>query len=70
MGRTNEQTWSESYGKYASYDEKAFMVEYVGVNVEFLTVYSETMKESLIPNIENIIEQTTYLMIPKYYIEE
>ena len=69
-GEPNEQTWSESYGKYASYDEKAFMVEYVGVNVEFLTVYSETMKESLIPNIENIIEQTTYLMIPKYYIEE
>ena len=63
----NEHTWSETYKQY---DGKNVTIDYVGVEVEFVTVYSETMKESLIPNIESVIEQTTYLMIPKCYLDD
>lgn len=69
-GEQNDQTWIENYGKYSHYNEENFSIEYVGVNVEFVTVFSETMSESLIPDIEKEIEQTTYLMIPKFYLEE
>ena len=40
------------------------------MNVEFITVFTETMSESNIPDIEKIIENTTYLMIPKFYLNE
>ena len=69
-GEQNDETWVESYGKYAHYDEKNFQIECVGVNVEFITVFTETMSESNITDIENIIENTTYLMIPKFYLDE
>ncbi len=62
-GEQNEQTWSESVGQ-------GRRIEYVGVDVEFITVYSDTMYESLIPSIEETIEQTTYLMIPTYHLNE
>ena len=63
----NEHTWTETYKQY---DGKDAIIDYVGVEVEFVTVYSETMKESLIPNIESIIDQSTYLMIPKCYLDD
>jgi len=66
-GDQNEQTWSETYG---GYDGKSFVVEYVGVNIELITVYSDTMKESLILDVENIIGQAEYLMIPKHHLDE
>ncbi len=69
-GEQNNETWVESYGKYAHYDEKIFQIECVGVNVEFITVFTETMSESNITDIENIIKNTTYLMIPKFYLDE
>lgn len=69
-GEQNDQTWIENYGKYSHYNEENYSIEYVGVNVEFVTIFSETMSESLINDIEKVIEQTTYLMIPKFYLEE
>ncbi len=69
-GERNNQTWSESYGQYARYEGQSYTIEYVGVDVEFLKVYSDTMSESLIPNVEKTIEQTTYLMIPEYCLNE
>ena len=69
-GEQNGQTWVENYGKYSHYNEENYSIEYVGVNVEFVTIFSETMSESLINDIEKVIEQTTYLMIPKLYLEE
>ena len=69
-GEQNGQSWSETYGQYSHYDRKSFKVKYIGINVEFITVYSETMKESLISDIENVIAQTTYLMIPQHHLDE
>ena len=69
-GEQNDQTWVENYGKYSHYNEENYSIECVGVNVEFVTIFSETMSESLINDIEKVIEQTTYLMIPKLYLEE
>ena len=64
----NDQTRIEGYYRYNS--EEYYSIEYVGVNVEFVTVFSETMSEGLIADNEKVIEQTTYLMIPKFYLEE
>lgn len=47
-----------------------FPVDYVGVNVEFIDVFSETMEESYITDIEDIIAQTSYLMVPKHHLDE
>lgn len=69
-GEQNDQTWVENYGKYSHYDGKNYSIEYVGVNVEFTIVFTETMSESLIPEIEKTIAKTTYLMIPKFYMKE
>lgn len=57
-GDQNGETWSE------------FPVDYVGVNVEFIDVFSETMEESYITDIEDIIAQTSYLMVPKHHLDE
>jgi hypothetical protein len=69
-GEQNDQTWVENYGRYSHYNEENYSIEYVGVNVEFVTIFSETMSESNITDIEKIIENTTYLMIPKFYLDE
>jgi len=69
-GDQNDQTRTEIVGKYSHYNEENYSIEYVGVNVEFVTVFSETMSESLIPDIEKVIEQTSFLLIPKFYLEE
>ena len=57
-GDQNGETWSD------------FPVDYVGVNVEFIDVFSETMEESLVTDIEDIIAQTSYLMVPKHHLDE
>ena len=67
-GEQNDQTWRET----------TYMAEYVGINVEFVKVYSETMSESDVydvindieENLENAVEQTTYLLIPEYHLNE
>lgn len=62
-GETNDQTWSELV-------REGCTVDYVGVDVEFVTVFSETMSKSNIDGIERIIEKTSYLMIPTFCLGE
>ena len=57
-GETNDQARNE------------MGVDYVGVDVEFVTVFSETMSKSHIDGIERIIEKTSYLMIPTFCLGE
>ncbi len=69
-GELNSQTWSEAYSPYAGGEGEGYTVKYVGVDVEFLKVYSDTMRESLAPDVEKAIGQTTYLLIPEYCLDE
>ncbi len=69
-GEQNDQIRSESYGQYAQNEGESYTVKYVGVDVEFLKVYSDTMRESLAPDVEKAIGQTTYLLIPEYCLDK
>ena len=68
-GEMTDATWSETWGGPVQ-ESGIYKVEYVGVSVEFLEVYSETMTESLIDDIEKTISKTTYLLIPKEALDQ
>lgn len=68
-GEMTDATWWETWGGPVQ-ESGTYIVEYVGVSVEFLEVYSETMTESLIDDIEKTISKTTYLLIPKEALDQ
>ena len=68
-GEMTDATWWETWGGPVQ-ESGTYIVEYVGVSVEFLEVYSETMTESLIDDIEKTISETTYLLIPKEALDQ
>lgn len=66
-GEPNGETWEETVTLY--YSGPNYSMRYIGIEVEFLEVYSETMSESLIPDIEGTIGGTSYLLIPERCLE-
>ena len=61
-GGKAEQTWSESYGSVAN--GNYFVINYLGIEVEFIKIFEQTMSETNM-DIGSVIEKTEYLLIPE-----
>lgn len=67
-GEQNEYSDTDSF--MISFGEEArYTVEYVGVDVEVITLYAETTQTHPAWYVEEL-KEITFLMIPKYHLEE